>query len=354
MGGETRILPPAKQWIPVLAIVLLSLFSIRPSHSTGLSEVRHWLYLIDVNLDEATVNRITNSAHDMVVVDYIPSESENTDYPMAEVVTKWHSAEHPKLVMAYIDIGQAESYRSYWRDDWQIGEPDWITGEDPDGWVENYPVAYWRDEWQSIWLDSDGLIARIVAAGFDGVYLDWIEAYSDPGVARVAARDGIDATHAMVKFIADIATLGRRLQSGFLVIGQNAMELVYRADYRRTVDGVSQEQTWFDGGADNIPPGDCPLPSRRRDVESPTYLAVLSSICRRQHDSFPESTLHMSSEEYLEDMSAAREYGIVVLTVDYAIDKTNAAWVRAESRRRGFIPFVGTRALDTFIPVYRN
>jgi len=62
----------------------------------------------------------------------------------------------------------------------------------------------------------------------------------------------------------------------------------------------------------------------------------------------------MSSEEYLEDMSAARKFGIVVLTVDYATDTTNAVWVSEESRRRGFIPFVGTRALDSFIPVYRN
>lgn len=230
MGTVGRTLSPVMRGIPVLAVVLLSLFSVRPAHSTELSEVRQWLYLIDVNLDETTVNLIANSAYDMVVVDYIPSEAENIDYPMTEVVAKWHNGEHPKLVMAYIDIGQAESYRSYWHDDWQVGEPDWITGEDPDGWVENYPVAYWRDEWQSIWLDHDGLIAQIVTSGFDGVYLDWIEAYSDPGVAKVAAHDGIDATHAMVKFIADIAAFGRQLHPGFLVIGQNAIELIYRAD----------------------------------------------------------------------------------------------------------------------------
>ncbi len=62
----------------------------------------------------------------------------------------------------------------------------------------------------------------------------------------------------------------------------------------------------------------------------------------------------MSSEEYLEDMSSAHELGFVVLTVDYATDPANAAWVREESRRRGFIPFVGTRALDSFIPAFRN
>ena len=289
----------------MLAVVLLALLPAGPALPAGLSEVDHWLYLIDVNLDENAVSHITDSAHDLVVVDYIPSEAENVDYPMAEVVAEWHDAEHAKLVLAYIDIGQAESYRTYWRDGWRIGDPDWITGEDPDGWAENYPVAFWHDDWRAIWLGEDGIIAGIVAAGFDGVYLDWIEAYSDPGVAAIATRDGIDATEAMAEFIADIAALGRRLRPGFLVVGQNAMELVERADYRRAVDAVAQEQTWFDGGADNMPPGDCPLPARRRDVESEAYLATLSPICRRQHDAFPESTLHMSSEEYLEDMTAA-------------------------------------------------
>ena len=106
----------------MLAVVLLSLLSAGPALPAGLSEVHHWLYLIDVNLDETAVSRITDSAHDLVVVDYIPSEAANVDYPMAEVVAEWHDAEHAKLVLAYIDIGQAESYRTYWRDGWRIGD----------------------------------------------------------------------------------------------------------------------------------------------------------------------------------------------------------------------------------------
>ena len=59
----------------------------------------------------------------------------------------------------------------------------------------------------------------------------------------------------------------------------------------------------------------------------------------------------MSSEEYLEYLEAAQSFGLVVLTVDYALDPANVTWVRKESRRHGFIPFVGARSLDSFVPV---
>lgn len=339
----------SKAWI--LVAIIVSYISMYPAYSNDLSKVKNWLYLIDVNLNETTVSQITRSKHDLVVIDYIPSEAENVSYPIAEVVEEWHEAGHGKQVLAYIDIGQAESYRSYWQDGWKIGDPDWITGEDPDGWAENYPVAYWNSEWRDIWLGDNGMIAQIVAAGFDGVYLDWVEAYSDPGVAEAALLDGIDAKKAMIDFIGDIAVLARQLQPGFLVVGQNALELVELPSYRNIIDAVAQEQTWFDGGADNNPPGDCPLPETYDDVETEGYLNKLSLICRRQHNNFPDSTLHMSSEEYLEYLVAAKSYGLVVFTVDYALDPANSAWVRNESRGHGFIPFVGGRALNSFVAI---
>ena len=77
----------------------------------------------------------------MVVLDYIPSVVGDEDYPMAEVIARLHDTD--KMVIAYIDIGEAESYRVYWQDGWRVGDPAWIVGEDPDGWAENYPVAFW-------------------------------------------------------------------------------------------------------------------------------------------------------------------------------------------------------------------
>jgi cysteinyl-tRNA synthetase len=314
-----------------------------------LAEVRNWLYLIDVNLDAAMVEQIEGSQHDMVVLDFIPSEENNTDYPMAEVIAQLHNAPRPKLVLAYIDIGQAEDYRTYWQPGWRVGNPDWITGDDPDGWEGNYPVAYWRTEWQAIWLGDGGYLQAIVAAGFDGVYLDWVEAYSDDNVLTAATRDGVDARDEMVAWIGAIAEFTRVRKPGFIVIGQNAAELAEDDDYVMIIDAIAQEQVWFDGGADNDPPGDCPLPRTEADVDTAAYYASLSPACRAQYDEFPDSTLHVSSEWYLAQLQLAQTKGMLIFTVDYALDPANIAWVTTTSRSLGFVPFVGSRALDGFV-----
>jgi cysteinyl-tRNA synthetase len=318
-----------------------------------LEDVDHWLYLIDVDMEQDMVDQIAASSHDMVVLDFIPSEANNSDYPMAQVIDRLHNAPQPKLVIAYIDIGEAESYRTYWQPGWGIGNPEWIIAGDPDGWEGNFPVAYWYEAWQDIWLNEEtGLMQAILDAGFDGVYLDWVEAYSDEDVAAFAAGDGVDARQEMIWFVGDLAEFGWRQNENFIIISQNAAELARNDAYVDTIDAIAQEQVWFDGGADNEPPGDCPLPRTDADIDADAYYNSLPPACRRQYDEFPESTLHVSSEEYLRDLQLAQSKGVLIFTVDYALEPENVAWVYETSRRLGFVPFVGGRALDQFVAAF--
>jgi cysteinyl-tRNA synthetase len=317
-----------------------------------LAHVSHWLYYLDVNLEPDTVEKIASSIYDMVVIDYIPSEEYNTDYPMANVITQFHTAVHPKLVLAYIDIGEAEEYRTYWKPHWRVGNPIWIAGDDPDGWEENYPVAYWYPEWKHIWLGESGILQGILDAGFDGVYLDWIEAYSDHNVIKIAEKDGIDPVQEMITWVKDICDFTRAQDPDFIVIGQNAAELCVNNEYINLIDAVAQEQVWFDGGADNDPPGDCPLPRTDADIDTAEYRASLSEACRHYLDTHPESTLHTSSEEYLYYLTIAKSKGNPIFTVDYALDPENIAWVYKTARALGFIPFVSNRALNQYVNPY--
>ena len=341
----------------MLIILLANLFlllqpiqSQEPSRVPALDEVETWFYYLDVNLDDDTLAQIIDSEYDMVVVDFIPSEANNEDYPIAELVTALHTAEQSKLVIAYIDTGQAEDFRSYWQADWGIGNPDWIVATDPDGWEGNYPVAYWFDDYREIWLGENGLLNDIVAAGFDGVYLDWVEAYSDEDVMAFAELDGVDPIEEMIWWVDDIAAHTRAQNPDFIVIAQNAAELAYYPDYVEIIDAIAQEQVWFDGGADNDPPGDCPLPSTEAEIESAAYVDSLSEICRRVHDEYPDSTLHVSSEGYIEELLYAQAQGLVIFTVDYATEAENIEWIYQTSRELGFIPFVSNRNLDTYHP----
>jgi cysteinyl-tRNA synthetase len=317
------------------------------------NQVQHWLYYIDVNLDDETLDQIVDSSYDMVVMDYIVSEEDNADYPLAEAIDSLHNADHPKLVIAYIDIGEAEDYRTYWQPGWEIGDPEWIIALDPDGWEGNYPVAYWHDEYRGIWLGEGDYLQGILNSGFDGIYLDWIEAYSDENVLAFAEEEGVNSLHEMIWWVGDIANFTRAQDPDFIVIAQNAAELAKYDEYVGIIDAIAQEQVWFDGGGDNDPPGDCPLPSTEDEVDTDDYYDRLPRECQRLFDEYPESTLHISSEEYIDYLTAAQDKGLKIFTVDYATNAANIDFVVRTSRGLGFVPFVSNRSLDQYVAPLR-
>ena len=81
-------------------------------------------------------------------------------YDTAAMVAALRAGQPDRLLVAYIDVGQAEWYRDYWAPGWalptpdQRGNPDFIVSADPDGWEGNYPVAYWHEDWKAIWLGT--------------------------------------------------------------------------------------------------------------------------------------------------------------------------------------------------------
>ena len=82
-----------------------------------------------------------------------------------------------RLVISYLSIGEAESYRDYWDDDWNDHPPEWLKDENPN-WANNYIVEYWNKDWQNIIaFNDDSSLNRILDSGFDGVYLDIVDGY---------------------------------------------------------------------------------------------------------------------------------------------------------------------------------
>jgi cysteinyl-tRNA synthetase, unknown class len=163
-----------------------------------------------------------------------------------------------RIVLAYLSIGEAESYRPYWWSYWRLFGPSWLGPENKD-WKGNFRVRFWDAGWRLIilkpspslldrgidlvWPQRRPALDQILEAGFDGVYLDRVDAFYE------WQKERPDAERAMQAFVAEISDYAKRRQPGFLVVPQNAEELLASANYRRKIDGIAKEDLLF--GADH-------------------------------------------------------------------------------------------------------
>jgi cysteinyl-tRNA synthetase len=143
---------------------------------------------------------------------------------------------HTKL-LAYLSIGEAETYRPYWQKSWLMGDkPLWLDDENPD-WPGNYKVEFWNGEWKQIIFKE---VDAIIDQGFDGLYLDIIDAFEyfeDKGVH--------DAGHRMVRFVIEIAEHARKRRPGFLIFPQNGEALLEFPSYVNTISGIGVEDVVY-------------------------------------------------------------------------------------------------------------
>jgi len=143
-----------------------------------LSGAKNFLYLINpgsFHSKDAYLNAIRQTNYDVVIIDLFYNEVELTPDEISSIKTKANEAS--RLIIAYMSIGEAEDYRYYWQTEWETNPPSWLLGENPD-WPGNYKVCYWDKDWQSIIFGGDdSYLKKILDAGFDGVYLDIIDAF---------------------------------------------------------------------------------------------------------------------------------------------------------------------------------
>ena len=120
-----------------------------------LNNIETWMYQIqELNLDGA-VESLAATNYPMLVIEPGHNFKLTSDvYDTANIINQLRTSPDgtERLLLAYIDIGEAEDYRDYWQDVWIAptettgGTPDFLITVDPDGWSGNYPVAYWRTE----------------------------------------------------------------------------------------------------------------------------------------------------------------------------------------------------------------
>ena len=206
---------------------------------------------------EAAVQMLAACEPDLIVLD--ASFDSEGDWTPAEIETI-RRGKSGRRVVAYVSIGEAEDHRAYWQKSWDAdkdGKPDvaatkFLNSENPD-WKGNYRVRYWQPEWQALMLPA---VDKVVAQGFDGIYLDiidafefyeydettkdWLDDRENPETGQTYRRD-------MIAWVAAIAKRARDKQSGFLVIPQNASQLLAHENYRELISAIGVEDLFVGG-----------------------------------------------------------------------------------------------------------
>ncbi|PPD31187.1 MAG: hypothetical protein CTY20_00070 [Hyphomicrobium sp.] len=271
-----------------------------------LANVKTWAYQLRF-IEPADV---AASPFDLAVIDHAISANRRflREFTPDEVAAmKIRPDGSRRLLLAYLSIGEAERYRFYWKQDWYLPptRPAWLGQVNP-RWDGNFPVKFWDPEWQRLIFGApDAYVDRIVAQGFDGIYLDRADVYAE------LIKDNPDGKSEMAAFIVALSGHARRSNPGFFVIMQNAEELVANRALRATLDGIAKEDLFY--GVEHI------------EKANPPEMVAGS----------------------LDDLRLAKKSGLAVWAVEYLSDPQLAREAERRMAREGFVFLLTERSLGT-------
>lgn len=143
-----------------------------------LSDAKNYLYLINSSNYKQRfyyLKEIAKTNFDVVIIDLFFHTKPFTPEEIKQLQTKANGGK--RIVLAYINIGSAENFRYYWDGNWIVGDPAWIKKKYA-GYDDEFYVEFWNPEWQKIiYGNKESYMKKILDAGFDGAYLDNVEAY---------------------------------------------------------------------------------------------------------------------------------------------------------------------------------
>lgn len=301
----------------------------------------HQLQQIDVSL-------AASAPHDLIVVDETLLASGSGRGSASDLERlKRKSDGQPRLVLSYLPIGEAEDFRGYWRSEWVVpvasgtrtggivghassadaghgraqlrltmaeqdrplhhptpAAPAWLGAENAE-WRGNFAVRFWQPDWKAmVFGNRDAGLDRAIAAGFDGVYLDRADVYGHWRREHPAAKAD------MMALIGELTAYAREHKPGFLVMMQNAEELLSNKHLRDSLDGVAKHNLLYGRAAEG----------------------------KENTDSEIEASLGF--------LRLARNDGLPVFVVEHLHDNESMAKARRHIEGEGFVPYFGPRPLS--------
>ena len=274
--------------------------------------VKSWGYqLVGTNVEEAA-----RSPYDLLVLDATMGLDSGRAFRPDEIARLKRKPDGSRrLVVSYLSVGESEDYRADYFSPEYLSEdaPDWLGPENPQ-WQGNRVIRFCHEGWQrTIIGDEQGRnvynsidpspLYRLIELGFDGIYLDRVDVYAE------VRKECPDAERKMVDFVARIGAHARKREPGFLVILQNAEELVRHGRMMDTIDAIAKEDLFY--GADHS-----------QNLNSAG--AISGSLAH---------------------LKAVKAAGRPVFVIDYVLSAEKKADARRRITEQGFIPYIGPRNL---------
>lgn len=224
---------------------------------------------------------LATTTHDLLVIDFARFGDEGSKFTPEEVASTQHRAGGRRVVAAYVSIGEASDFRSYWDGGWTmdgkassalaVTAPVWLGPVNPE-FPESRKVRYWDTDWQHVIFNDAGTgwLDQVVAQGFDAAYLDIVEAYFFWSV-EVDAADRLpgdpmtekDGAQRMIDFIVAMTAHARQSNSNFFAIPQNGGFILdaledddptRRAEFLDAIGAIGVEDVYLPGDADQNNP----------------------------------------------------------------------------------------------------
>ena len=285
----------------------------RAARQAAISKVKVWAMQLQ-KFDVATA-KATNA--DMLVTDATTASITGQPFTASDVAAlKVKPDGSKRLLISYLSIGEAEDYRpDYFTSEYMEEDaPDWLLSENK-VWKGNRIIRFCNEGWQQTILgDEQGMsvynsvesspLYKLIELGFDGVYLDRVDVYAE------VQKDCPDAANKMVAFVERLAAHARKRNPNFIVIQQNAEELLQHKRMIDAIDAVAKEDLFY--GADH------------------------------SQNANPRSMV----DSTLADLAYAKAAGRPVFILDYLNDPERRRIDRAKIEAQGFVPYIGPRPLD--------
>lgn len=275
----------------------------------AMADVKSWAIQLRF-LDRAA---LAASPFDLVVIDHAPHPKKDVEIPFTPeqiAPLKVKADGKRRVVLAYLSMGEAERYRYYWKPEWDAPEtrPKWLGLENP-RWPGDYLVQFADPDWQAVIFGStESFLDRILAAGFDGVYLDRVDAFQDEHVPS-------GSEDAMAGFVQRLADHAHRVNPDFLIVMQNAEELASSKSLLSRLDGLAKEDLLY--GFDN------------NEALNPAQMVT----------------------DTVGNLRKAKRAGIKILVLEYARTADAIAATQRLAQREGFVLHITDRMLGVLSPV---